>query len=69
MQIIQVDDCLGRRWAVSPARRTIYYAASLSPVEVAQAIMDAVAALSAHDQRRPRLRLVHSADRVKRPAS
>lgn len=68
MRIVRVDDCLGSRWAVSPARRTVYYLATLSPAEVADAIMEAVATLSAHDRQRPRLRLVHSVDRVERSA-
>lgn len=59
MRIVRVSECLGRRWAVSPRRRTVYYLATLSPTEVADAVMDGVAALAEHDSL-PKLQLVHS---------
>lgn len=59
VQIVRVSDCMGRRWAVSPRRRTVYYLATLSPAEVAAAVMEGVAALTAHDNG-PRLRLVRA---------
>jgi hypothetical protein len=63
VHIVRVSECRGRRWAVSPALRTIYYLASLSPADVAQAIMEAVHALAEHDAR-PKLRLVRADERA-----
>lgn len=62
MRIVRVSDCRGQRWAVSPARRTIYYLARLSPADVAQAIIEAVHALAEYDAR-PKLRLVRPDER------
>lgn len=59
VQIIPVEYCEGRRWLTSPAKRAVYYLASLSPDEKAQAIMQGVHALAEHDAR-PKLRLIHS---------
>ena len=59
VKIVRVADCGGRRWAVTPATRTVYYLATLSPADVAQAIIEAAAALPEHDAR-PQLRLVRT---------
>ena len=59
VRLVQVADCGGRTWWLSPTQRTIYYLDSLSPASAAHAIMQAVEALAAYDAR-PNLRLVHS---------
>lgn len=56
MQLVPADICRGHRWAVAPSRSTIYYRATLAPLEQAAAITEAVAALSRHHG--PALRLV-----------
>ena len=52
-----VSECLGRRWAASPSRHTVYVLAG-SPEEVGRAVTEAMSALV---DRRPRLTTVGGA--------
>ena len=52
-----VSDCLGRRWAASPRRNTVYVLAG-SPEQVGSAVTEAMAALAG---RRPQLATVGGA--------
>ena len=49
-----VSECLGRRWAASPSRHTVYVLAG-TPEEVGRAVTEAMSALAG---RRPRLTTV-----------
>ncbi len=57
VHIVRVSECRGGHWFVSPALRTVYYLAGLSPADMAHAIMSGVEALAAYDAR-PKLRLI-----------
>lgn len=57
VRLVAVADCRGSCWGLDVESRTIYYLASLSTADVAQAVIEGLQALAAHDAR-PRLRLV-----------
>lgn len=53
VEIVRVPDCAGRSWYVSVHRNTVYFQAGMSPVESAQAVTEALLALTGYVHPRP----------------